>query len=74
MIGEYRSGLIPLTNGSGSGSRRPKNMCILWIRIQIRIWICNTGLQVLYRKEGQPGSSYPVPLNSKRVPSNLVEV
>ncbi len=27
------SGSIPLTNGSGSGSRRPKNM---WIRIQIR--------------------------------------
>ncbi len=29
------SGSIPLTNGSGSG--RPKNMWIRWIRIQIRI-------------------------------------
>ncbi len=33
------SGSIPLTNGSGSG--RPKNMWIRWIRIQIRIR--NTG-------------------------------
>jgi hypothetical protein len=32
------SGSIPLTNGSGSGSRRPKNMWIQWIRIR------NTGL------------------------------
>jgi hypothetical protein len=31
---------IPLTNGSRSGSRRPKNM---WIRIRIRIRIRNTG-------------------------------
>jgi hypothetical protein len=31
------SGSIPLTNGSGSGSMRPKNMWI-WIRI------CSTGL------------------------------
>ncbi len=29
------SGSIPLTNGSGSG--RPKNMWIRWIRIRIRI-------------------------------------
>jgi hypothetical protein len=28
------SGSIPLTNGSGSGSRRPKNMWNRWIRIQ----------------------------------------
>ncbi len=34
------SGTILLTNGSGSGSRRPKNMLIRWIRI--RIWIRNT--------------------------------
>jgi hypothetical protein len=34
MIGGSRSGSIPLTYGSGSGSRRPKNM---WIRIWIRI-------------------------------------
>ncbi len=31
------SGSIPLTSGSGSGSRRPKNMWIRWIRIRIRI-------------------------------------
>ncbi len=30
------SGSIPLTNGTGSGSRRPKNMWIRWIRIRIR--------------------------------------
>jgi hypothetical protein len=35
------SGSIPLTDGSGSGSRRPKNMWIRWIRI----WIRNTGLK-----------------------------
>ncbi len=34
------SGSIPLINGSGSG--RPKNMWIRWIRIQIRIRIQNT--------------------------------
>ena len=35
------SGSIPLTNGSGSGFRRPKN-----IRIRrIRVGICNTGIQ-----------------------------
>jgi hypothetical protein len=28
------SGSIPLTNGSGSGSRRPQNMWIRWIRIR----------------------------------------
>jgi hypothetical protein len=31
------SGSIPLNNGSGSGSRRPKNIRIRWIRIRIRI-------------------------------------
>ncbi len=30
-------GSIPLPNGSGSGSRRPKNMWIRWIRIRILI-------------------------------------
>ncbi len=30
-------GSMPLTNGSGSGSGRPKNMVIRWIRIRIRI-------------------------------------
>ncbi len=34
MIEGSRPGSIPLTHGSGSGSRRPKNM---WIRIRIRI-------------------------------------
>ncbi len=38
MIEGSGSGSIPLTNGSGSG--RPKNMWIRWIRIRI----CNTGL------------------------------
>ena len=33
------SGPIPLNNESGSGSRRPKNMWIRWIRIRIRIRI-----------------------------------
>jgi hypothetical protein len=36
------SGSIPLTNGSGTGSRRPKNMRILQIRIWLRIRIPNT--------------------------------
>ncbi len=31
------SGSIPLTNGSRSGSKRPKNMWIRWFRIRIRI-------------------------------------
>ncbi len=35
------SGSIPLTNGSGSGPMRPKNMWIRWIWIRIRI--LNTG-------------------------------
>ncbi len=35
------SGSIPLTNGSGPGSGRPKNMWIRWIRIRIR----NTGIR-----------------------------
>jgi hypothetical protein len=35
------SGSIPLTNGYGSGSRRPKNTWIRWIRIRIR----NTAFQ-----------------------------
>ncbi len=43
MIEGSGSGSIPLTNGSGSGFRRPKNMWIRWIRIRIRIR--NTDLQ-----------------------------
>ncbi len=38
------SGSIPLTNGSGSGSRRPKNMWIRWIRIRNtrgRVFCCS---------------------------------
>ncbi len=52
------SGSIPLTSGSGSG--RPKNMWIPWIRIRLR----NTGRNIctrlcnqsLPRRETQPGS------------------
>ncbi len=44
MIEGSRSGSIPLTNGSGSGSRRPKNMWIRWIRIRIR----NTGSKNIF--------------------------
>ena len=50
----WGSGSIPLTNESGSGSKRPKNM---WIRIrntEIRkcwIWICAASYEpFLYRK------------------------
>jgi hypothetical protein len=35
MIERSESGSISLTYGSGSGSRRPKNMWIRWIRIRI---------------------------------------
>ncbi len=38
------SGTIPLTSGSGSGSWRPKNTWIRWIRIRIRIR--NTGFEL----------------------------
>ncbi len=38
MIEGSGPGSISLTSGSGSGSERPKNMWILWIRIHIRIW------------------------------------
>jgi hypothetical protein len=36
MIEGSGSGTMPLTNGSESGSMRPKNMWIRWIRIRIR--------------------------------------
>ncbi len=42
MIEGFGSGSIPLTNGSGSG--KPKNKWIRWIRIRIRIR--NTGRKV----------------------------
>jgi hypothetical protein len=46
------SGSIPLTNGSGSG--RPKNMWIRWIRIWMRIRIRNTDLMKnVYFQEGE---------------------
>ncbi len=38
------SGSTPLTNGSGSRFRRPKNTWIRWIRIRIRIRIRNTAI------------------------------
>jgi hypothetical protein len=43
IIAGAGSGSIPLTNGSRSGSRRPKNMCNRWIQIRIRIHntVCN---------------------------------
>jgi hypothetical protein len=41
------SGSIPLTNGSGSGSRRPKNMWIRWIRIR------NTGKKARWKGSGR---------------------
>jgi hypothetical protein len=43
MIERY--GSIPLTSGSGSG--RPKNTWIRWLRIRIQIW--NTGLEKPWR-------------------------
>ncbi len=45
------SGSIPLTNGSGSGSRRPKHTWIrgIWIRNRIRIWIRNTAVMCMLR-------------------------
>ncbi len=36
MVEGSRSRSTPLANGSGSGSRRPKNTWIRWIRIRIR--------------------------------------
>jgi hypothetical protein len=41
---ESGSGSIPLTSGSESGSGRPKNMWIRWIRI--RLLIRNTGSNI----------------------------
>ncbi len=38
MIEWSGSGSIPLTSGSGSGSWRPKNMWIRWIRIRNTAW------------------------------------
>jgi hypothetical protein len=38
------AGSIPLTNGSGSVSKSPKNMWIRWFRIRIRIR--NTGYPI----------------------------
>jgi hypothetical protein len=49
------SGSIPLTNGSGSGSRRPKNMWIRWIRNPIRIRIRNTDEKSSNRSDYIPG-------------------
>ena len=44
MIEGSGAGSIPLT--SGSGSRRPKNIWIRWIRIRIQIRIRNTASTV----------------------------
>jgi hypothetical protein len=40
MIEGSGSGSTPLTNGSRSGSVRPKNM---WIRVRIRCWLVRVG-------------------------------
>ncbi len=40
-----------MKEGSGSGSRRPKNMWIRWIRIRIRIR--NTAFQPLFKNIGE---------------------
>jgi hypothetical protein len=48
------SGSLPLTNGSGSGSMRPKNLWIRWIRIRIRIR--NTEPAGVARDQRQPAA------------------
>jgi hypothetical protein len=62
------SGSIQLTNGSGSGSRRPKNMWIRWIRILIR----NTAVKTT------PPSTFLQLLNtltdSKNLPQPLLAI
>jgi hypothetical protein len=59
MIEGSGSGSIPLTNGSGPGSMRPKNMWIRWIRIR------NTAFGWLARPSGSRSSSLSSrPLNT----------
>ncbi len=60
----FRSGSILLTNGSGSGSRRPKNIWIRRIRIRIRIrntdssgWCLSGGKDD--RQAAEAGWGYP---------------
>jgi len=51
MIKGSGSGSRPLTDISGSGSTRPKNMCIRWLRIRIWIQINKTiRLKIRYSK------------------------
>ncbi len=75
-----RSGSIHLTSGSGSGSWRPKNTWIRWIRIRIRIRIRNTGCSSVLDLEvfGPPGSGSVTQkvscfvTNKKKMPSFTV--
>jgi hypothetical protein len=67
-----RSGSIPLTNGSGSVSRRPKNTWIRWIRGRIRIRIRNTALKgearrFLEKSARPPCCASPLQLQLHRV-------
>jgi hypothetical protein len=52
-----RAGCIPLTNGSGSG--RPKNMWIRWIRIRIRNTATSKTIPYVREAEG----SLPAPVD-----------
>ncbi len=56
MIEVSGSGSIPLTNGSGSGFRRPKNTWIRWIRIRNTVIL----LFCLCRLPGWPPHSAPL--------------
>ncbi len=47
------SGSIPVTSGSGSGSRRPKNTWIRWIRIRIRNNGRNQGFSYFFLDDGR---------------------
>ncbi len=58
---------IPLTDESGSGSRRPKNMWIRWIRIRIRFR--NTGTSYQGFSPSYNLSPSPPPLSHKQVVS-----
>ena len=68
--GTFGSISIPLTNGSRSGSRRPKNMWIRWIQIRLRIRI-RTLKGTVEEERGHKmrksclNCTVPVPVNSR---------
>ncbi len=62
MIEGSRCGSIPLTNGSGS--RRPKNTWIRWIRIRIRNTGNNRGLTY---ESAVPGRGWGLPWEEQRI-------